>query len=453
MSAQKHIDKVLRHIKERSPGQTEFYQAVQEVLGSLVPLLQEDDRYDKYNILERITVPERTIIFRVCWMDDHGRIQTNYGYRVQFNSAIGPYKGGLRFHPTVNLGIVKFLGFEQIFKNALTGLPIGGAKGGSNFDPKGKSEGEIMRFCQAFMNELYKHIGETHDVPAGDIGVGQREIGYLFGQYKKLTGRFEGVLTGKNINWGGSNARKEATGYGAVYFAENILNKYGDSLEGKRCCVSGSGNVATYTIEKLYDMGAIPVTCSDSKGTIYHKNGIDLNSLKAIKEINRQSLEVYAQVHPDAVYIPVSHYPEGRHAVWDIPCDIAFPCATQNELNVEDAKVLAANGCRLVNEGANMPTTLEAIAYLRENNILFGPAKAANAGGVATSQLEMSQNASMSRWSFEEVDIKLRQIMKHIFDTAYATSVEFDKEGDLLLGANIAGFRKVADAMIDQGAI
>ena len=453
MSVEAHIEKVLRTVQSHSPGQAEFYQATQEVLHSLTPLLKEDDRYDHYNILERITVPERTIIFRVNWVDDHGIIQTNIGYRVQFNSAIGPYKGGLRFHPTVNLGIIKFLGFEQIFKNALTGLPIGGAKGGSNFDPKGKSDNEIMRFCQAFMTELYQHIGETKDVPAGDIGVGAREIGYLFGMYKKITRRFEGVLTGKSINWGGSNTRKEATGYGSVYFAENILNKYGDSLEGKRCCVSGSGNVAIYTIEKLYDMGAIPVTCSDSKGTIYHENGIDLNSLKAIKEINHQSLEVYGQVHPDAVYTSVAHYPDGRHMVWDVPCDIAFPSATQNELNLEDAKKLVANGCILVNEGANMPTTPEAVAYLKEKNIKFGPGKAANAGGVATSQLEMSQNASMARWSFEEVDIKLRQIMNNIFDTAYRTSVEFECEGDLVTGANIAGFRKVADSMIDQGSV
>jgi len=453
MSVEAHIEKVLRTVQSHSPGQAEFYQATQEVLHSLTPLLKEDDRYDHYNILERITVPERTIIFRVNWVDDHGIIQTNIGYRVQFNSAIGPYKGGLRFHPTVNLGIIKFLGFEQIFKNALTGLPIGGAKGGSNFDPKGKSDNEIMRFCQAFMTELYQHIGETKDVPAGDIGVGAREIGYLFGMYKKITRRFEGVLTGKSINWGGSNTRKEATGYGSVYFAENILNKYGDSLEGKRCCVSGSGNVAIYTIEKLYDMGAIPVTCSDSKGTIYHENGIDLNSLKAIKEINHQSLEVYGQVHPDAVYTSVAHYPDGRHMVWDVPCDIAFPSATQNELNLEDAKKLVANGCILVNEGANMPTTPEAVAYLKEKSIKFGPGKAANAGGVATSQLEMSQNASMARWSFEEVDIKLRQIMNNIFDTAYRTSVEFECEGDLVTGANIAGFRKVADSMIDQGSV
>jgi len=453
MSVQSYIEKVLRHIQIYSPGQDEFYQAAHEVLYSLVPLLEEDKRYDKYNILERILVPERTIIFRVCWLDDSGKVQTNFGYRVQFNSAIGQYKGGLRFHPTVNLGIIKFLGFEQIFKNALTGLQIGGAKGGSNFDPKGKSDNEIMRFCQAFMSELYKHIGKTKDVPAGDIGVGAREIGYLFGQYKKLTGHFEGVITGKSTNWGGSNTRKEATGYGSAYFAENILKKYEDSLQGKICTVSGSGNVAIYTIEKLYEMEAIPVTCSDSKGTIYHATGIDINSLKAIKEINHQSLEAYAQVHPDSVYTPVSHYPEGRHQVWDIPCDIAFPSATQNELNLEDAKTLVSNGCILVNEGANMPTTPEAVAYLKEHHVFFGPGKAANAGGVATSQLEMSQNASMSNWSFEEVDIKLRQIMKNIFETAYETSKEFGCEGDLVIGANIAGFRKVADSMIDQGAV
>jgi glutamate dehydrogenase (NADP+) len=453
MSVQSHIDKVLRNVQIYSPGQNEFYQAAHEVLHSLVPLLKEDDRYSQHNILERIMVPERTIIFRVCWIDDNGKIQTNFGYRVQFNSAIGQYKGGLRFHPTVNLGIIKFLGFEQIFKNSLTGLQIGGAKGGSNFDPKGKSENEIMRFCQAFMSELYKHIGKTRDVPAGDIGVGAREIGYLFGQYKKLTGHFEGIITGKALNWGGSNTRKEATGYGSVYFAENVLNRYGNSLEGKTCTVSGSGNVAIYTIEKLYEMEALPVTCSDSKGTIYHEKGIDLNSLKAIKEINKQSLEVYAQVHPDSVYTPVSHYPSGRHQTWDTPCDIAFPSATQNELNLEDAKTLVANGCILVNEGANMPTTPEAVAYLKKHDLLFAPGKAANAGGVATSQLEMSQNASMANWTFEEVDIKLRQIMRNIFETTYETSREFGYEGDLVMGANIAGFRKVADSMIDQGAV
>lgn len=453
MSSEAYIQKVLHNMKSCSPGQEEFYQAVHEVLYSLIPLLEEDDRYDVYNILERITIPERTIIFRVSWIDDNGKIQTNLGYRVQFNSAIGPYKGGLRFHPSVNLGIIKFLGFEQIFKNSLTGLQIGGGKGGSNFDPKGKSENEIMRFCQAFMIELSKHIGETQDVPAGDIGVGEREIGYLFGQYKRLTGTFEGVLTGKNVNWGGSKARKEATGYGTVYFAENILCSIDDEIQGKTCTVSGSGNVAIYTIEKLYDLGATPVCCSDSKGTIYHKKGIDLNSLKAIKEVNYQSLEAYAQIHPDAVYTPVSHYPEGRHMTWSIPCDLAFPCATQNELNLEDAKILVANGCKLVTEGANMPTTPDAVNYFKQHQILFGPGKAANAGGVTVSQLEMSQNASMSKWTFQEVDIKLRQIMRNIFDTAYDTSKEFGLEGDLVTGANIAGFRKVADAMIQQGAI
>ena len=453
MSAKSDIENVLQRIKVCSPGQNEFYQAAHEVLHSLIPLLEEDEIYCANNILERITVAERTIIFRVNWVDDQGKIQTNLGYRVQFNSAIGPYKGGLRFHPSVNLGIIKFLGFEQIFKNSLTGLPIGGAKGGSNFDPKGKSDNEIMRFCQSFMSELYKHIGETKDVPAGDIGVGAREIGYLFGQYKRLTGTFEGVLTGKNINWGGSNARKEATGYGSVYFADNFLRKYNKSLEDKVCTVSGSGNVAIYTIEKLYSMGAIPVTCSDSRGSIYHKNGIDLNSLKAVKEINKQSLEAYAALHSDAVYTPVSHYPKGGHQVWSIPCDIAFPSATQNELTIEDAKMLVDHGCILVNEGANMPTTPDAITYLQKHHVLFAPGKAANAGGVATSQLEMSQNASMATWTFEEVDNKLRQIMSNIFKTAYETSKEFNCEGDLVTGANIAGFRKVADSMIDQGAI
>ena len=453
MPASQKVEEILNYIQECSPGQDEFYQASQEVLYSLLPILNEDSRYLEQNILERIVVPERSIIFRVNWVDDAGIIQTNLGYRVQFNSAIGPYKGGLRFHPSVNLGIVKFLGFEQIFKNALTGLQIGGAKGGSNFDPKGKSDNEIMRFCQAFMSELYKHIGKHKDVPAGDIGVGAREIGYLFGQYKKLTGEFEGVLTGKGLNWGGSKARTQATGYGSVYFAENFLNVYDKSLKGKVCTVSGSGNVAIYTIEKLYEFGAIPVSCSDSKGSIYHSKGIDIASLKAVKEINHESLEAYAQLHPDACYTPVSKYPDDGHAVWHIKCDIAFPSATQNELTLEDAKVLESNGCTLINEGANMPTTADALEFIRKSTMLFSPGKAANAGGVATSQLEMSQNASMSQWSFEEVDIKLRTIMQNIFKIAYDTSVEFDCEGDLVTGANIAGFRKVADAMIDQGSV
>ncbi len=453
MPSRAYIEKILTDLEEMSPGQDEFYQATQEVLMSLIPLLNEDKRFEEYNILERIVVPERSIIFRVNWIDDNGKIQTNFGYRVQFNSAIGPYKGGLRFHPSVNLGIMKFLGFEQIFKNALTGLQIGGAKGGSNFDPKGKSDNEIMRFCHAFMNELYKHIGKHKDVPAGDIGVGAREIGYLFGQYKKLTGEFDGILTGKGLNWGGSKARKEATGYGSVYFAENFLNKYDKSLKGMRCAVSGSGNVAIYTIEKLYDLGAIPISCSDSKGTIYHKGGINLKALKAIKEIYYGSLEEYAKGDCECDYIPLSKYPEGGHAVWHFECDVAFPSATQNELTLVDAKALHKNGCILVNEGANMPTTPEALEYIKEKKMMFSPGKAANAGGVATSQLEMSQNASMSQWTFLEVDAKLQGIMADIFKTAYETSVEFDCEGDLVTGANIVGFRKVADSMIEQGAV
>ncbi|HHS92955.1 MAG TPA: NADP-specific glutamate dehydrogenase [Campylobacterales bacterium] len=453
MPSSQKIEEVLKYIKECSPGQDEFYQATQEVLDSLRPLLNHESRYLEHNILERIVVPERTIIFRVTWVDDAGSVHVNVGYRVQFNSTIGPYKGGLRFHPTVSLGTVKFLGFEQIFKNALTGLQIGGAKGGSNFDPKGKSDNEIMKFCQAFMTELHKHIGKHKDVPAGDIGVGAREIGYLFGQYKRLTGEFDGVLTGKGLNWGGSKARKEATGYGSVYFAENFLNAYGKSLKGKHCAVSGSGNVAIYTIEKLYEMGAIPVSCSDSRGTIYHEEGINLKALKAIKEIHHASLEEYATVDRQCTYIPVSQYPENGHAVWHIPCDVAFPSATQNELTLVDAKALKKNGCILVNEGANMPTTPEALEYIKEQKIMFSPGKAANAGGVATSQLEMSQNASMAQWSFEEVDIKLRTIMQNIFKTAYDTSKEFDCEGDLVVGANIAGFRKVAESMIEQGTV
>ncbi len=453
MSVAKYIEKVLAHTAKNSPGQVEFYQAAEEVLHSLKPLLEREPKYDKYNILERVVIPERTIIFRVSWVDDSGIIQTNLGYRVQFNSAIGPYKGGLRFHPSVNLGIIKFLGFEQIFKNSLTGLNIGGGKGGSNFDPKGKSENEIMRFCQSFMVELSRHIGERRDVPAGDIGVGGRELGYMFGQYKKLTGTFEGILTGKGLNWGGSLGRTEATGFGSVFFAEHILNKHKDSLKGKICTISGSGNVATYTIQKLYDMDAIPVACSDSQGTIYHKSGIELEALKAVKEIGRKRLTEYVKLCPDAEYIPISKYPKDGHACWHIPCDCAFPSATQNELTITDAKALVKNGCKLVNEGANMPTTPEAIEYLKAHKILFGPAKAANAGGVATSQLEMSQNASMSNWSFAEVETKLRKIMKNIFDISYETAQEFGCEGDLLTGANIAGFKKVADSMIDQGSV
>jgi len=453
MNAQDYTKDVLDYLKECAPGQDEFYQATSEVLDSLTPLLQEDKKYYEHSILERLVIPERSIIFRVVWVDDSGKANVNFGYRVQFNSTLGPYKGGLRFHPSVNLGIIKFLGFEQIFKNALTNLNIGGAKGGSNFDPKGKSDNEIMRFCQSFMNELYRHIGEHKDVPAGDIGVGAKEIGYLFGQYKKLTGNFEGTLTGKGTAWGGSLGRKQATGYGSVYFAENFLNLNDQDIKGKICAVSGAGNVAIYTIEKLKALGAVPVTCSDSKGTIYDKNGIDVKTLKAIKEVNRGSLEEYAKLHRGAQYIPLHNYPQGGHAVWSIPCDIAFPSATQNELTLTDAKNLVKNGCMLVNEGANMPTTPEAIEYLKANGILFSPAKAANAGGVAVSQLEMAQNASMTHWSFAEVDTKLYTIMKNIFETAHESSKEFNMPGDLQAGANIAGFKRVADAMIDMGAV
>ncbi len=449
-----YVNTVMTNLSKINYGQDEFYQAAKEVIDSLKPLLQAEEKYRKFRILERMIIPERTLMFRTVWVDDNGDMQVNVGYRVEFNSAIGPYKGGLRFHPTVNLSVIKFLGFEQIFKNSLTGLNIGGAKGGSNFDPKGKSDNEVMRFCQSFMNELYRHIGETRDVPAGDIGVGGRELGYMFGQYKKLTGSFEGVLTGKGLNWGGSLARTEATGYGSVYFAQEMYDKQGGDLEGKICAVSGAGNVAIYTIEKLYELGAKPVTCSDSGGFIYDKEGIDLRVLKHLKEVKRVSLEEYAKEHPHAIYTPVNKYPAGRNGVWGVHCDAAFPSATQNELNLEDAKTLYKNGCRCVCEGANMPSTLDAVDFfLSKKDFLYGPAKAANAGGVATSQLEMAQNASMQKWSFDKVDRKLRDIMKNIFETAYETSEEFKQPGNLVMGANIAGFRKVADAMIDQGTV
>ena len=392
-------------------------------------------------------------MFRVAWVDDRGQVQVNKGYRVQFNSALGPYKGGIRFHPSVNAGIIKFLGFEQIFKNALTGLAIGGGKGGSNFDPKGKSEQEIMRFCQAFMNELYRHVGATVDVPAGDIGVGAREIGYMYGQYKKLTGSYEGVLTGKGLKWGGSLGRKEATGYGTVYFADNMLRDIGESLEGKQCAVSGAGNVAIYTVEKLYHFGAKPITVSDSSGFVHDPAGIDLALLKQVKEVERTSLAEYAKRRGGVRFVPVSDYPAGRNLVWSVPCDAAFPSATQNELNGEDAKELLKNGCTLVAEGANMPSTQEAVEAFLAANILYGPGKAANAGGVATSQLEMAQNASMQQWTFEEVDSKLQRIMAGIYQSASETAREFGAERNLVLGANIAGFRKVADAMIEQGVV
>lgn len=447
-----YINSVLEDIKRKNPGQEIFLQAATEILYSLAPLIEREEKYLRHKIIERVLVPERTLMFRVVYTNDKNIPCVHTGYRVEFNSALGPYKGGLRFHPSVNLGVLKFLGFEQIFKNSLTGLSMGGGKGGANFDPKGKSDNEIMRFCQSFMNELHRLISDTSDVPAGDIGVGGREIGYLFGQYKKLTRRFDGALTGKGLNWGGSLARTEATGYGSVYFANEMLTKVGQTIRGKKCCVSGAGNVAIYTVEKLYEFGALPITVSDSTGFIYDAEGIDLEALKEIKEKNRQSLVEYLKFRKNAKLTPVSDYEEGRNGVWNVPCDAAFPSATQNEINLKDIQTLYKNGCRLVCEGANMPSNLEAIDFmLSKKDFLFGPAKAANAGGVATSGLEMAQNASMQSWDFATVDNKLHDIMRNIFKTSYETSKEFGCEGNLVLGANIAGFRKVADAMIDQG--
>jgi glutamate dehydrogenase (NADP+) len=448
-----YIHQTISDLKRTSPAQCEFFQAVEEVLESIEPLLESVPRYQQQAIIQRIVEPERQIMFRVPWMDDNGDIQVNKGYRIEFNSALGPYKGGLRFHPSVNASIIKFLGFEQIFKNALTGLAIGGGKGGANFDPKGRSDAEIMRFCQSFMTELYRHIGPTTDVPAGDIGVGAREIGYMFGQYKRITGRYEGVLTGKSLLWGGSLARREATGYGAVYFAGYMLEARGESLKGKKCLISGAGNVAIHAIEKLYHLGAVPISCSDSRGTIYHEQGIDLALLKDLKEVHRESLAKYLETHSDAQYTAVDDYPKDGHAVWRYKADAAFPCATQNELTEGDAHALLASGCTLVCEGANMPSTQVAVDAFIDAKIAFGPGKAANAGGVATSQLEMAQNASMQNWSFDKVDGKLKDIMKHIFDMAHDTAIEFGQPGNLVLGANIAGFRRVSEAMIEQGAV
>ena len=448
-----YVNDVLGRLQHKFSHQAEFLQAVTEIFGSLNVLFEREPRYQKYNILERIVIPERNVSFRVTWVDDKGEVQVNQGYRVEFNSAIGPYKGGLRFHPNVSEGIIKFLGFEQVFKNSLTGLAMGGGKGGSTCDPKGKSEGEIMRFCQAFMNELFRHIGATTDVPAGDIGVGGREIGYLFGQYKKLTNRFDGVLTGKALGWGGSLVRPEATGYGAVYFAQEMLNEINENLEGKVCLVSGAGNVAIYTVEKLLQVGAKPVTVSDSRGMIYDESGIKVDLLKDIKEVRRESLETYAKECKSAKYTPVSDYPKDHNPLWAIPCFAAFPSATQNEINVNDAKNLLKGGCKCVSEGANMPSSIDATNAFLAAKICYGPGKAANAGGVATSGLEMSQNASMLSWSFEEVDSKLHNIMKHIYRISKETAKEFGNPNDLVLGSNIAGFRKVANAMIDQGIV
>lgn len=442
-----YVDEVIDLIVKENPDEPEFHQAVKEVLESLRVVIEEnEEQYRKDALLERLVNPERQIKFRVPWVDDNGQVQVNTGYRVQFNSAIGPYKGGLRFHPSVNIGIIKFLGFEQIFKNSLTGLPIGGGKGGSNFDPKGKSDREIMKFCQSFMTELCKYIGADTDVPAGDIGVGGREIGYLFGQYKRVQGLYEGVLTGKGLTFGGSLARTEATGYGLLYFANAMLKANGETLEGKTAIMSGAGNVAIYAIEKAYQLGAKPVTCSDSTGWIYDPEGIDVELLKEIKEVRRERLTAYAEARPSA------EYHEGK-GVWTVKADVAFPCATQNELDLDDAKTLVENGVIAVAEGANMPTTLEATEYLIENGVLFSPGKASNAGGVATSALEMSQNSQRLSWTFEEVDSRLQRIMEDIFANVDAAAKEYGFEKNYVVGANIAGFLKVVDAMNAQGIV
>ena len=442
-----YVDEILAEVVAKNPAQPEFHQAVKEVLESLRVVIEaNEEEYRKDALLERLTTPERCILFRVPWVDDNGQVRVNNAYRVQFNSAIGPYKGGLRFHPSVNLGIIKFLGFEQIFKNSLTGLPIGGGKGGSDFDPKGKSDREIMAFCQSFMTELYRHIGADTDVPAGDIGVGAREIGYMYGQYKRIRNIYEGVLTGKGLSYGGSLARTQATGYGLLYLTQEMLKCNGKELAGKTVAVSGAGNVAIYAIQKAIQLGAKPVTCSDSTGWIYDPEGIDVELLREVKEVKRARLTEYAAARPSA------EYHEGK-GVWTVKCDIALPCATQNELNLDDAKALVANGCFAVAEGANMPTTLEATEYFQNSGILFCPGKASNAGGVATSALEMSQNSERLSWSFEEVDSKLKGIMVNIFHNLDDAAKKYGMEGNYVAGANIAGFLKVAEAMKAQGIV
>ena len=442
-----YVDEVLELVQKKNASEPEFLQAVEEVLNSLRPVIEaNEEAYRKDAVLERITEPERQIMFRVPWVDDKGQVQVNRGYRVQFNSAIGPYKGGIRLHPSVNLGIIKFLGFEQVFKNSLTSLPIGGGKGGSDFDPKGKSDREIMAFCQSFMTELCKHIGADTDVPAGDIGTGAREIGYMYGQYKRIRNVYEGVLTGKGLSYGGSLARKEATGFGLLYFTEEMLKCNGHDIKGKTVAISGSGNVAIYAAVKATELGAKVVTVSDSTGWVYDAEGIDLVALKEIKEVKRARLTEYKN------YRPNSEYHEGR-GVWSVKVDIALPCATQNELHLEDAKQLVANGCLAVAEGANMPTTLEATKYLQENGVIFAPGKAANAGGVATSALEMSQNSERLSWSFEEVDNKLHGIMINIFHNLDNAAKKYNVPGDYVAGANIAGFEKVVEAMTAQGIV
>jgi glutamate dehydrogenase (NADP+) len=441
------LDPVYQDVVQRNPGEAEFHQAVREVLESLGPVLAKHPELREKKIIELICEPERQIIFRVPWQDDSGEVHINRGFRVEFNSALGPYKGGIRFHPSVYLGVVKFLGFEQIFKNALTGMPIGGAKGGSDFDPRGRSDAEVMRFCQSFMTELYRHLGEHTDIPAGDIGVGGREIGYMFGQYKRITNRYEsGVLTGKGLDWGGSLVRKEATGYGLVYFVQEMLRVMRTDFEGQKCLVSGAGNVAIYTIEKVRELGGRVVACSDSGGYVHDEEGIDVETLKRVKEVERARIGRYAELRPNARYVA-----EGN--IWEIPCTVALPCATQNELNGKDARILIENGCKLVAEGANMPTTPDAIQELHDAGVAFGPGKAANAGGVATSALEMQQNASRDAWSFEFTDERLGEIMRRIHRDCYRTAEEFGTPGNYVLGANIAGFRKVARAMLALGLV
>ena len=447
MFKSQYLNELMDRVIKRNPGEDEFHQAVREVLESLEPVLEQSPEYITSGVMERLVEPERIIKFRVPWMTDDGRVVVNRGFRVQFNSAIGPYKGGIRFHPSVYEGIIKFLGFEQIFKNSLTGLPIGGGKGGSDFDPKGKSEAEVMRFCQSFMTELYKYVGADVDVPAGDIGVGAREIGYFYGQYKRITNLYEGVLTGKGLTYGGSLGRKQATGYGLCYFTDAMLSAKGDSFGGKTVVISGSGNVAIYACEKATSLGAKVIALSDSNGYIVDENGIDLKAVKQIKEIERKRIKEYLAYHPEATYT------EGCSGIWTVKCDIALPCATQNEINEESAKALVANGVMAVAEGANMPSTPEAVSVFQSAGILFGPAKAANAGGVATSALEMTQNSERLSWTFEEVDEKLHGIMVNIYNNASSAAEKYGMPGNLVAGANIAGFLKVADAMLAQGVV
>ena len=442
-----YLQGVYEGLTQRYPEQKEFLQAAEEVLESLEPVVAAHPEYEAAGLIERMVEPERVVMFRVPWVDDAGKVQVNRGYRVEFNSAIGPYKGGLRFHPSVNLSIIKFLGFEQCFKNSLTGLPMGGGKGGSDFDPHGKSDAEVMRFCQSFMTELYRHIGPNTDVPAGDIGVGGREIGYMFGQYKRMKNEFTGVLTGKGLSFGGSLARTEATGYGLCYFTDEMLKANGKSFQGAKVVISGSGNVAIYANQKATQLGAKVIAMSDSNGYIVDENGIDYKVMKEIKEVKRARIKTYLD------YVPSAKYVEGSQGIWNVACDIALPCATQNELPLEGAKALVANGCYAVAEGANMPTTPDATAYLQENGVLFGPAKASNAGGVATSGLEMSQNSLRLAWTFEEVDARLHDIMVNIYKNTAAAAEEYGMKGNLVAGANIAGFQKIASAMMSQGVV